>query len=102
MNFNALIAVLEIKGIISREEGEKLVEHFNNKPQSTQLADAVEQITEILQPATHILDSVSKQVKTIAKDEAKKVATKVAHEVAEIDTAVSTQVKKVTDHAKKK
>lgn len=44
MNITALIAVLEIKGILTRAEGEKLIEFVNNRPQSTLLADAVEQV----------------------------------------------------------
>jgi hypothetical protein len=44
MNHNAIIATLELKGIITRAEGEKLVEHLNNVPQSTSLNDAVEQV----------------------------------------------------------
>jgi hypothetical protein len=48
MNINAILAVLEVKGIISRAEGEKIAEHIANKPQSTMLSDAVEQIKEIV------------------------------------------------------
>lgn len=47
MNQNAIIATLEIKGIITRAEGEKLVEHLNNSPQSTSLNDAVEQVKKL-------------------------------------------------------
>jgi hypothetical protein len=48
MNFNALIAVLVIKNIISQEEGENLVEHLNDKPQSTVLRDAITSVGEII------------------------------------------------------
>lgn len=48
MNFNALIAALVLKGVLTKEEGEKLVEHLANKPQSTQLADAIEQVKEFI------------------------------------------------------
>jgi polyhydroxyalkanoate synthesis regulator phasin len=48
MNFNALIAVLVLKGVLTKDEGEKLVEHLNNKPQSTSLADMVEQVKEFV------------------------------------------------------
>jgi hypothetical protein len=47
---NALIAVLVIKGILTRDEGDALVEHLNDKPQSTVLADAITVISEIIAP----------------------------------------------------
>lgn len=109
MNFNALIAVLEIKGIITREEGEKLVEHFNNKPQSTLLADAVEQIKEIIEPGTALLAAIKPDVARVAQSEAKKVTTKVAAEAKKIEEGAAEvvadavdEVKKVTDAAAKK
>lgn len=52
MNFNTILALLEIKGVISREEGEKINEHVNNRPQSTHLADAVTQVRELLGETT--------------------------------------------------
>lgn len=48
MNFNALIAVLVIKQIITQDEGEKLVEHLHDKPQSTELRDAIAAVGEII------------------------------------------------------
>lgn len=48
MNFNAIIAVLVIKQIITREEGEQLVEHLHDKPQSTELRDAITAVGEII------------------------------------------------------
>jgi hypothetical protein len=48
MNFNALIAVLVIKQIITREEGEALVDHLHDKPQSTILHDALQSVGEII------------------------------------------------------
>lgn len=83
MNINALIAVLVLKGILSKDEGEKLVEHLNNKPQSTQLADAMEQVSEF----------ISKQVPKLTAA-AKKVAAKTAEEVAD-------EAQKVHDAAQK-
>jgi hypothetical protein len=75
MNFNAIIAVLEIKGIITRDEGEALVELLNNKPQSTALADAVEQINEVItadpsakkKESTVLSKTVSKQIDNTTK-----------------------------------
>lgn len=46
--FNTIIATLEYRGIINREEGELLVDHINNHPQSSNLGDAVETVTKIL------------------------------------------------------
>lgn len=95
MNFNALIAVLVLKGILTKDEGEKLVEHINNKPQSTQLADTIEQIEEFI---TKRVPKLAAAVKAEAKKVAGEVADKVAHEVSEIDDAVN----KRTDNKAKK
>jgi hypothetical protein len=93
MNFNALIAVLEIKGIITREEGEKLVEHFNN----------------IIEPGTALLAAIKPEVAKVAQSEAKKVTSKVAAEAKKIEEGAAEvvadavdEVKKVTDAAAKK
>jgi vacuolar-type H+-ATPase subunit H len=95
MNFTAIIAVLERKGIITRSEGEALVEFLNNKPQSTMLADAVEQISEFIKEAPKIVAQATKAAKTEATkianeavDTAKEVAETVAKEAAQIDEAV--------------
>lgn len=48
MNFNALIAVLILKNVITEDEGQRLVEHLNDKPQSTVLKDAVAAVAEII------------------------------------------------------
>lgn len=48
MNFNALIATLVIKGIITQEEGQDLVEFLHDKPQSTVLSDMIAQIKEFI------------------------------------------------------
>lgn len=89
MNVNVIIAVLERKGIITREEGEKLVEFINNKPQPTLLADAVAQIEELVSAAAPKIEAAVKSAKkTAAKavekaaDEAAKVAEKVAADAA--------------------
>jgi len=70
MNFNAIIATLELKGILTREEGEKLVEFINNKPQSTSLADQVDQIKELfdaVKPA-ETPKAVPEKTDTVKKD----------------------------------
>lgn len=48
MNSNAVIAVLVIKNIITLEEGEALVDHLGNKPQSTVLSDSISAVGEII------------------------------------------------------
>lgn len=48
MNFNALIAVLILKNVITEDEGERLVEHLNDKPQSTVLKDAIAAVAEVI------------------------------------------------------
>jgi hypothetical protein len=59
MNINALIAVLLLKGIISQDEAERLVDHINNKPQSTVLSDVIATVTLLLDnPALSILPGV--------------------------------------------
>lgn len=48
MNFNALIAVLILKSVITEDEGQRLVEHLNDKPQSTVLKDAIAAVAEVI------------------------------------------------------
>jgi hypothetical protein len=48
MNFNAIIAVLVLRSVITEDEATQLVEHLNDKPQSTVLRDAIAQIAEII------------------------------------------------------
>lgn len=48
MNFNAIIAVLILKGVITEDEGTRLVELLNDKPQSTVLRDSIAQVAEII------------------------------------------------------
>jgi hypothetical protein len=48
MNFNAIIALLILKGIITDDEGTRLVEHLNDKPQSTVLRDAIAAVAEVI------------------------------------------------------
>lgn len=87
MNITLLIAILEIKGIITREEGEKLLEYFNNKPQPTLLADAVEQIKKlegITKEIPALIATATPAIVATAKNEAKKAADKVV-EVAKTE-----------------
>jgi fatty acid-binding protein DegV len=85
VNVNAIIALLELKGIITRDEGQKLVEYLNNRPQSTQLNDAVEQLKDFITPASPVFE---KRASQRAKDEAAKLAAKVASEIAVVDEAM--------------
>lgn len=48
MNFNAIIAVLVIKQILTREEADSLVQHLNDKPQSSELRDAIIAVSEVI------------------------------------------------------
>lgn len=48
MNFNAIIAVLILKSILTQDEGDRLVEHLNDKPQSTVLRDAIAAVAEVI------------------------------------------------------
>lgn len=48
MNFNAIIAVLILKSVITEDEGQRLVEHLNDKPQSTVLKDAIAAVAEVI------------------------------------------------------
>jgi type IV secretory pathway VirB10-like protein len=48
MNFNAIIAVLILKSVITEDEGERLVEHLNDKPQSTRLSDSIAAVADVI------------------------------------------------------
>lgn len=120
MNFTAIIALLERKGIITRDEGEAIIEFLNNKPQSTLLADAVEQVSEFVTGAPRIVAQATKAAKTeatkiaekavdTAREVASDVAETVATEAAQIDEAVQgksdtqdASVKKPADNSTKK
>lgn len=96
MNLNAIIAILELKGIITREEGEKLVEHLANKPQSTMLADAVEQIKELVDTVETAGNKILEQVKPAiasAKEEIEHVAEDAKNEVTKTALEAATEVK---------
>lgn len=99
MNITALIAILETKKILTREEGEKILEFWNNKPQPTLLADAVEQIKEIVEAEIPALKNAATQVKravTKGVNEAKATANEIANEA--VDTA-ETIAKEVAEAA---
>lgn len=103
MNVNAIIAVLEIKGIITREEGEKLSEHIANKPQSTLLADAVEQIKELISDELPKLKAVTQaEVKKAVAQAKPKVEAAAKTEANKVVSEVASEVKKVTDTPAKK
>ena len=48
MNFNAVIATLVIKGVITEEEGNALVNFLHDKPQSSQLTDSIREVEEFM------------------------------------------------------
>jgi membrane protein involved in colicin uptake len=123
MNFTAIIAILELKGVITREEGEKVIEFLNNKPQSTLLNDAVEQVKELVDQdlpavlasaktieskakaaatkAVEDLKPVADEAKQVA-DEAKQVAEEAKDKVEEVAKEVEPQTKPETDDTAKK
>lgn len=103
MNLNIIIALLERKGILTREEGEKLVEFINNKPQPTLLADAVSQIEELVSATAPKIEAVAKDAEKLAKDTAKE-AEKLAKQVAKDAEAIgnSKTASQVTDTGEKK
>jgi hypothetical protein len=81
MNANAIIATLVLKNIISQDEGEKLVEHLNNKPQSTVLSDAIADVTPLLNaPAPPLMPPVGSMAgpAQVAEEAAARAATPVA------------------------
>lgn len=120
MNLTSIIALLELKGVISRAEGEKLVEHINNKPQSVSLSDAVDQVKELLKDGegivTSLIDAAKPAIEKVASEvkadvtkiaeEAKADVQAIANEVTDDVTKVLEEstaiVKKATDTAKKK
>lgn len=60
MNFNALIAVLVLKSILTEDEAERLVEHLNDKPQSTVLKDAIAAVAEVIgKPQPSIMHNIA-------------------------------------------
>jgi ElaB/YqjD/DUF883 family membrane-anchored ribosome-binding protein len=89
MNVNVIIAILETKGIITREEGEKVVEFINNKPQPTLLADAVDQVKELVSELAPILTDVERTAKAAAK----KVTTKAVADIETVKEEVKQEAK---------
>lgn len=55
MNSNAVIALLVLKNIITQEEGEKVVEYLHDRPQSTVLADSINDIKPLLVPVQALM-----------------------------------------------
>lgn len=54
MNFNAILAILQIRGIISETEAIAVAEHVAHAPQSTYYKDALEKISEVVKPTEKI------------------------------------------------
>lgn len=116
MNFNAIIAVLVLRGVITEDEGTRIVEYLNDKPQSTVLRDSVAQIAEIIGklPNTAILPQLGPVGPAQHAEElaARLVAvpptvdpttdTTVEHNPENDEPAKTTSVKKSTDKAHKK
>lgn len=94
-----LIAVLVRKKILTEQEAEKLVEHINNKPQSTVLSDATAQISEfiggevpkLVQSAERKAKAVAGKVAEKVRDEAQEIAEKVAADASKEDKPAKTK-----------
>lgn len=46
----ALLAILELKGILTNEEAEAMAEHFDSNPQSTHYDNMLYDVKQILKP----------------------------------------------------
>lgn len=101
MNMNAILAILERKGIITREEGEKVAEYLNNHVQSTQLAVVAEDIKDLIDKELPkvLANAVKSEAKTAAKDavdsaekEAKTAEVDAAKEADKVETEVKDKV----------
>lgn len=84
----AVLALLEIKGLITRAEGEKMVEFINNSPQPSQLADAHVQVGEFIDRPVKM---PSGKVESKPSD---RFESKTAAEANEIDEAVKGKTSK--------
>ena len=96
MNMNAVIAVLVLKGIITIDEGEKLVEFLNNKPQGPMLADVMAQVGEFVTEEKQEVGKVAGESKSAGKkavDAAKHVAGEVEEKIKEDVEAIDNEAK---------
>lgn len=93
MNCNAIIAILVLKGIITKDEGEKVVEYLNNHPQSPMLAEVMAQvgefITEVKQDTSKVAKIARKALNT-AEKAASDVEEKIKADAAAIDSEEKT------------
>lgn len=98
MNSNAVIAVLVLKGIITKDEGEKLVEYLNNRPQSTMLAEVLSQVGEFI---TEVKQDSSKVAKIARKalDTAEKAASDVEEKIKADAAAIDEEAKSLEGDA---
>lgn len=96
MNQNALIAVLVVKGIISKEEGEKIVEYLNNKPQSTMLSEVLNDISEFVTEVKQEVGKLASKSKSAGKeavDAAKNMAGETEKEIESDIAAIDEEEK---------
>lgn len=108
MNVNAILALLELKGIISRDEGEKIAEHINNFPQSTFLADAVEQVKNLIENGPKVAfqadvksveTKATKAAKNAVKEEAGNIVDKATTEASKVAETVAADAAKAAEPA---
>lgn len=55
MNFNALIAILILKNVITEDEGQAVVDYLHDKPQSTVLRDTIADVKPLLMPVEALM-----------------------------------------------
>lgn len=98
MNSNAVIAVLVLKGIITKDEGEKLVEYLNNRPQSTMLSEVLSQVGEFITEVKQDSNKVAKIARK-ALDTAEKAASDVEEKIKADAAAIDNEEKALTGRA---
>lgn len=67
MNPNTILALLERKGVITRDEAQKVSDHIAQSPQSTYYPDAFDAVTELI--GEPISDPILPHVDMTAKEE---------------------------------
>lgn len=100
MNHNVILTVLELKGLITREEAELLADFIANSPQPTYYSDAFETIKNIIDPADPLVRSG--EVQGLVGQEVQPILTSLeAHKPVEPKTTETPKsdhkVKKSTD-----
>lgn len=83
MNFNAIIALLIVKQVITEEEGQRLADHLHDKPQSTELSDAIRAVGEVI--GAPVANPVAAQIGPVGPaQQAEEIAARSAQPVAPV------------------